>query len=537
MKSRVAKIFRQLTLCALSLAACACSEDGEDRGEDIWDFCNYSVWFTVTDASTGADLLAADNPSGIWLDGVSVEYMGERYTLASGISPAVNAPLSPALRQRPIITETGDVRNALCFGEFSPEEDYHGRTFAVDWGDGTRTEVSFDCYITWNGSDPTVHQRVWVDGREQREDAVWHVDIVRTLPEPTFDADYCSKDYSADGSVVVLQRASEGRGVDIVVMGDGYSDRLVANGVYLRKMRQAVEAFFSEEPYRSLRHLFNVYAVNVVSPAECIGQGGQTALGVGFGEGTVIYGDYDACFGYVWNIDDLCGRYERLNELTVLVMVNQIRWAGTCYMWGPYSLEDGETMLDGDYGRGFSIAYSCYVSADDLRYTIVHEGAGHGFAKLADEYFSADCPVSDYQREYETSMQPYGYFRNIDYSGDVVCSPWYLYTVDPRYEGSDVGYFEGASYCDRGIWRSSWQSLMFYTAGGFNPVSREAAYRRINRLSRGASWRFDYEEFVTFDMEHRCDGADIAPVPAAHADRMPLPHPVMMDRSGGGLRR
>ena len=51
-------------------------------------------------------------------------------------------------------------------------------------------------------------------------------------------------------------------------MGDGYSDRLIADGTYASVMQRATEAFFSEEPYKSFRDCFNVYYVDVVSKNE-----------------------------------------------------------------------------------------------------------------------------------------------------------------------------------------------------------------------------------------------------------------------------
>ncbi|MCR5547784.1 MAG: redoxin domain-containing protein, partial [Bacteroidales bacterium] len=41
---------------------------------------------------------------------------------------------------------------------------------------------------------------------------------------------YESADYSADGTVHTLQTATNGAGIDIVLMGDGYSDRLITDG-------------------------------------------------------------------------------------------------------------------------------------------------------------------------------------------------------------------------------------------------------------------------------------------------------------------
>lgn len=357
------------------------------------------------------------------------------------------------------------------------------------------------------------------------------------LPEPTSDPDYESTDYSADGEVVVLQRAAEGCGIDLVLMGDAYTDRMVANGVYMRKMEEMADAFFSEEPYRSFRRLFNVYAVKVVSPNEVIADGKRTALGVTFGEGTVINGDHNAVAAYAQRVPELQGNVGRLNELVVLVLVNQIRWAGTCYPWGPFSLADGETLLEGDYGRGFSITYSAYLDAGDLVYTVVHEASGHGFAKLADEYYyEDDTRIPDAVRETQLAYQQYGYWRNLDYTGDASRCAWSRYLTDERYAGADLGYYEGGDYYARGVWRSSVQSLMLYTEGGFNPISRELIYRRIHKLAYGDDWQFDYETFVRYDAVSRKARLHTLGRPLPD-DRPRLPRPQFIRRDAPLLDR
>ena len=79
---------------------------------------------------------------------------------------------------------------------------------------------------------------------------------------------YESKDYSADGKVTALQRASVGKGVDLVITGDGYSDRLIADGTFAKAANQAVEDYFSIEPFKSMRDRFNIYRVDAVSKNE-----------------------------------------------------------------------------------------------------------------------------------------------------------------------------------------------------------------------------------------------------------------------------
>lgn len=355
------------------------------------------------------------------------------------------------------------------------------------------------------------------------------------VPDPTFDPDYESTDYSADGEVVVLQRATEGRGIDIVLMGDAYTDRMVANGVYMKKMREAAEAFFSEEPYRSFRHLFNVYAVKAVSPHEVIADGRETAFEVSFGDGTLIEGNHTTAANYALRVPEIANDPGRMDDLVILIIVNQIRWAGTCYPWGPYSIWN-DTLLEGDYGRGFSVTYSAYLDFDDLVYTVVHEASGHGFAKLADEYWYDEETIPDDMRETELFFQDYGYWLNVDLTGDEMQCRWYKYMTDPRYADADLGYYEGGDYYAYGVWRSSLQSLMYYTEGGFNPISREAIYCRIHKLAYGPEWQFDYETFVAYDAVNRRARMHrlSRPIPA---DRPCLPRPRFIRRDGPFLNR
>ena len=359
-------------------------------------------------------------------------------------------------------------------------------------------------------------------------------DEERAKPSPPAEIDptpYVSTDFSADGDVAVLQRATEGRGIDIVIMGDGYSDRMVADGRYEDMMQRAADAFFSEEPFASFRNLFNVYAVTAVSTNETVGDDARTALSTSFEESTtVIDGDDSACFRYAQRVPELSGNAERLNELVIIVVVNEIRWAGTCYPYGPYSLADGVTILEGDYGRGLSITYSAYIDADDLVYTVVHEAAGHGFAKLADEYYTDDTAADDDDKAYFQWMQTYGYWRNIDFSGDAAKCVWAPYLTDTRYLNTDTGYFEGANYCRYGVWRPSRESLMLYNTGGFNVISRETAYKRIHKLAYGDAWQFSREEFIEYDRRNISPATITARRSAIPAARR-LPPPRMLDRT------
>ena len=69
---------------------------------------------------------------------------------------------------------------------------------------------------------------------------------------------YESTDFSDDGIVETLQEASTEKDIKVVIMGDGFSDRLIADGKYDAAMQRAMEALFTTEPVKSYRDRFTV---------------------------------------------------------------------------------------------------------------------------------------------------------------------------------------------------------------------------------------------------------------------------------------
>lgn len=303
---------------------------------------------------------------------------------------------------------------------------------------------------------------------------------------------YESTDYSKDGNVTLLQQATEGKGIDIVLMGDAYSDRLIADGTYKTVMQKAADYLFTEEPLKSFRNLFNIYMVDVVSMNEVYG--GETALSTYFGGMTLVGGDDDKCFEYAQKaISD-----ERMNEALIVVMINSTRYAGTCYMYNPN--------ISNDYGSGLSVAYFP-VGTDEETFEQVlhHEACGHGFSKLADEYAYQNygaMPTNEIQ-DYQTIGANYGWWKNVDFTSDPTQVKWSKFISDNRYKNDKLGVFQGACTYWTGAYRPTDVSIMRYNTDGFNAPSRESIYYRIHRLAYGSPWAFDYETFVAYDAINR----------------------------------
>lgn len=313
---------------------------------------------------------------------------------------------------------------------------------------------------------------------------------------------YESKDYSADGKVITLQKATTGNGADIVITGDAFSDRLIADGTLRKMADDAVNGIFSTEPLKSLKDRFNVYLVNAVSKNEEYTNATSTAFNGTFGNGSACGGDLDKVLEY----SQKAVGASRMNDVTVLVLMNSYRSAGTTYMLKPSSAAG--------YGEGASIAFLPYknwdstgYSKEDLTATLIHELVGHGIGKLDDEYsYSSLGRIPQEEIDYiKGNQEKYGWYMNTDFTSNPDNVKWSDFLKDSRYKDENLGVFEGSSVYALGAYRPTENSMMRYQSISerFNAPSRQAIWIRVMRLSEGSSWTPDHESFVKWDQAHK----------------------------------
>ena len=325
---------------------------------------------------------------------------------------------------------------------------------------------------------------------------------------------YTSSDYSQDGQVTKIHSATVGKGIDVVFVGDAFADK--DQELFNKYVELGKEAFFTEEPFKSTKDRFNIYRIGSVSKNGIIIQeGGDTKFSAQFGDGTYISGDHDAVFRFVQDKMPSVN----LKKTIVFVIVNKAKYAGTCWMFS-----DSKAV--------------CYVplcrDETDYAQTLRHEGCGHGFGKLADEYFYdsmgriPDDKVSELKK---WKGFAYGFYENVDLTSDPNTILWSKFISDSRYSGK-VGVYEGGYTYPYGVYRPTDNSIMRYNTGGFNAPSREAIYKKIMKFSEGNAWTYDYETFVAFDAPARsAEAVTRAAAQCAAVDKanfIPLAPPVMV---------
>ncbi len=344
------------------------------------------------------------------------------------------------------------------------------------------------------------------------------------IPQPDF---YLSSDYSKEGEVTVLQRASKGNGIDLVFMGDAYSDREVASGKYLRDMEACVEQFFGVEPYKSFRDLFNVYIVTTVSATEGYEHGGRS-LGTYLAGGTSIGGDDEKCFSLA---RAAVGDDSRMDEVVVMVCGNQ-DLSGTCYLCGTCYMSKPTSWTGHEWAGGPAVTYFTKLDADftETGKVLRHECGGHAFAKLADEYHYSGSVPYDIRAQVE-EVTPYRWYSNVDFTSDPSTIKWAQFLSDNRYTG-EVGIFEGGLTYMYGVWRPSENGIMNDNTGVFNAPSRYTIWQRIHKLAYGSSWNGTFEDFAAYDAVNRSSSPSGAPVRSwVSKPRQHLPAPVFTGRT------
>lgn len=297
-----------------------------------------------------------------------------------------------------------------------------------------------------------------------------------------------------DKQVRILQTASMGSGIPIVLMGDGFIDKEINNGTYDKFMDLAFENLFTEEPIKSLRDYFNVYAVTAVSKNNRFGGGSETVFECELegGNSTGISGNDDKVFEYV-----RCVKGIDWTKTLSVVILNTTIYAGTTYFG--FSTTTNKKMTE------FAIAYCPiinYPKNEDFRQVLVHEAIGHGFAKLNDEYsYNEMGTMPDDEIKEAKELQNLGWFQNVDFTSNRNEVLWSEFLTDARYTSENLGVFEGACTYIKGAYRPSKDSMMNSNKLGFNAPSRRSLYNKV--MSLGMNKVPSYDEFVAFDVQHK----------------------------------
>ena len=290
---------------------------------------------------------------------------------------------------------------------------------------------------------------------------------------------------------ITLQKAIKGNngGINIVLLGDGFSAKDIASGKYLKDIKQEVEYFFGIEPYKTYRDYFNVYTAIPLSTESGVGTVNTiryNRFNTTFTGGVGLKADYDEVFDYALGAPTV--NKGNLNQTLIIMVPNSTDYGGICQMW-----EDGSAIA--------FCPQSTYGYPLDTRGVIQHEAGGHGFGKLGDEYIYhnafidfCDCTCCGHVLEFN-GAKSLGWYDNLELTGKMHSVGWSHLIFDDRYSDI-VDIYEGGYMHNRGVFRSEPNSCMNNDIPYYSTISRESIVKRIKAY---AGETYSFEDFVKND--------------------------------------
>ena len=334
-------------------------------------------------------------------------------------------------------------------------------------------------------------------GQEPRED-----DIVFVLKDKGYTTScgvsQCSYDYDED-EVITLQKATRGNGVNLVFLGDGYNNKDIANGTYLKDMKQQMEYFFGVEPYTTYRDYFNVYTAIALSQESGVGTVNtlcDNKFETTFTGGASLMCNTNDVFKYALRMPTV--NSGNLNQTLIVLTPNTTDYGGVTSMWA-----DGSAIA--------ITPKSSDIYPYDSRGIVQHEAGGHGFGKLGDECVYLNSFIQNSASEAEfNAAKANGWYENLSLTNKMHEVPWAHLIFNNKYNDV-VDIYEGGFMYARGVFRSELNSCMNNSVPYFNAISREAIVKRIKQYA-GETYSFD--EFVKNDNPNpgsRSTRYDVAP--------------------------
>lgn len=313
------------------------------------------------------------------------------------------------------------------------------------------------------------------------------------------------KEVLRTGDIIEYQTKRTNNPVTIVVLGDGFTqEHLMRDGLFEQSATKAIEFMFDVEPFKTYRDYFNIYFIAAESKEAgadntTTGEMKDTYFDSGWSDNySDMKANYDALFYFVQTYcPDIKSGKTDINHVAVFLLVNDPRYGGICSTWS-----DGKSYMICPLTQG-QLAWEgnqptiTGISQGDWRNTFLHEGGGHCFGKLSDEYYYGQESYPETTIPYHNWPVPFAKNVTADRSENSSSNFWKHMVNDSRFP--KVGYYEGARGYGRNIWRSEIISCMIDNRKYFNAYSRQLIVERIKSL---AGEQFSYDDFLNKDVNY-----------------------------------
>ncbi|MBC8028584.1 MAG: DUF4214 domain-containing protein [Pyrinomonadaceae bacterium] len=287
----------------------------------------------------------------------------------------------------------------------------------------------------------------------------------------------------------IVNNGSSQNRLDIAILGDGYTAAELQK--YKNDVQNLIQGHFGQQPYLEYQRYFNVHRIDVASAQSGADHPERSSF-------------VDTAFDSTYN----CSNIQRLICANLTKVFNVL--ANTL---GPTQRDLVFVIVnDSEYGgSGGSIAVaSTNAAAVDL---ILHEG-GHSFGLLADEYGGPPPPSCNSSFEpsaanatKETERARIKWNHWIDPSTTLPTT-----TSSPGVPGA----YQGAQYCDTGLYRPTFNSKMRGLNQPFEQINNEQLVKRMYNVVSPLDSRFPESGSLTVSRGQNQNFTVSTPSPFTH---------------------
>lgn len=261
------------------------------------------------------------------------------------------------------------------------------------------------------------------------------------------------------GNGVTLSGSAVGRGVHLVVLGDGYA--VDQQGLFREHVDNVIANMAADEGIAAHLGAFNIHKIATISVDTGSDDNEQTD-------------SRDTAFDSTYNC----------RSIARLICANTLAMFETALI--EYPAVDQIILLVNDrrFGGSGNSGGSVAITSAYAPEIALHE-MGHSLADLADEYVDPQIVESQGLVPFEE-----GRYANVTAFTDPLDVPWRRWFDDidaiPTVAGEPgVGLFEGGLYRETGVYRPTFDSRMRSFDAPFGPVNSERWILRLYRLTEG----------------------------------------------------
>lgn len=258
-----------------------------------------------------------------------------------------------------------------------------------------------------------------------------------------------------------LQQAKNtARCIHIAYIAEGYQKSEM--DTFLKDAREAMDALFIHEPFKSRRDCFNIIAVEAPSV-----DSGTSIPSENIWKNTALHSHFDTFYSDRYlttlNLKDLHNLLAGTPYEHIIILVNTDKYGG----------------------GGILNSYNLSMTHNKWFHPVVVHEFGHSFAGLGDEYAYEFEQIPMYPHDVEpwepnltTLVDFHNKWENLIQKGTKIPTP---ISKNEKIQFNKVGVFEGAGYSLKGVYRGCQRCRMLdNTTPEFCPVCRQAITRVID---------------------------------------------------------